>query len=124
MIDYHNSRQEPPATTVQPQHLPNRNIHTIATTQNQSETPPTISSLSHQHQSSSSSIEYYNIKSPITSTTTTDSMMHSFGSMAEMKREERHHLPPTYDHQRGKKDDGERATNDNIWQIKKALCLL
>ena len=114
MIDYHNSRQEPPATTVQPQHLPNRNIHTIATTQNQSETPPTISSLSHQHQSSSSSIEYYNIKSPITSTTTTDSMMHSFGSMAEMKREERHHLPPTYDHQRGKKDDGERATNDNI----------
>ena len=41
-------------------------------------------------------------------------MMHSFGSMAEMKREERHHLPPTYDHQRGKKDDGERATNDNI----------
>ena len=99
MIDYHHSRQEPPATTVQPQHLPNGNIHTDATTQNQSETP-TIS-LSRQHQSSSSSIEYYNIKSP--TTTTTDSLMHSFGSIAGMKRGERHHLPPTYDDQRGKK---------------------
>ena len=113
MIDYHHSRQEPPATTVQPQHLPNGNIHTSATTQNQSETTPTISSHSHQHQSSSSSIEYYNIKSP--TTTTTDSMMHSFENMAGMKRGERHHLPPTYDDQRGKKVDGERVVvNDNI----------